>query len=383
MATDQTSTVGTGKEYTTVVAWNSGEQRNLVSLDETETAIVDAGEYLDGLYLDGWTTDLTHYATVRAAVGSEHNGVRRSQGGSGTGVLLGDLNLYQTYSRVYDIEAYKDNFSSAVRFANTGMTLERCMVFATNLTSFGALRIAYSGHTVRNCLIVNESAAYDAVTSLSGGDYESCTAINTISSGYCFGCEFTSQTVCSDIVTTSPSGTQWQWLGTPQSNDTNNASSDGSHGGADGVTITTADYVDYANGDYRAKSGGLLDGAGANLSGTFTDDITNYIRPAVDPWTIGAYEVQGAPAGAVLDTPTIANLAQTTATIGCSTDTAGGTLYWYVSTSATPPSPADLKAGTGAVDFNNLVPTSGANTAGATGLTANTQYYHYWIQETA
>jgi len=85
---------------------------------------------------------------------------------------------------------------------------------------------------------------------------------------------------------------------------------------------------------------------------------------------------------ATLSFPTIANLAETTVTIGCSTDTAGGTLYWYVSTSATPPSAVDLKAGTGSVDFGNLVPGLGANTAGATGLTADTDYYHYWIQET-
>ena len=85
---------------------------------------------------------------------------------------------------------------------------------------------------------------------------------------------------------------------------------------------------------------------------------------------------------ATLSFPTIANLAETTVTIGCSTDTAGGTLYWYVSTSATPPSAVDLKAGTGSVDFGNLVPGLGANTAGSTGLTADTDYYHYWIQET-
>jgi len=85
---------------------------------------------------------------------------------------------------------------------------------------------------------------------------------------------------------------------------------------------------------------------------------------------------------ATLISPTDTNETQTTATIGCTTDTAGGTLYWYVTTSATPPSAADLKAGTGAVDSGSLTPTSGANTVGATGLTPSTTYYHYWIQET-
>ena len=90
---------------------------------------------------------------------------------------------------------------------------------------------------------------------------------------------------------------------------------------------------------------------------------------------------------AILSLPTIADLAETSVTIGCSTDTAGGTLYWYVSESATEPSPASLKDGTGSAAggtaFGNQVPgATGPQTAGVTGLTADTDYYHYWIQET-
>ena len=98
---------------------------------------------------------------------------------------------------------------------------------------------------------------------------------------------------------------------------------------------------------------------------------------------MGAYEIAGAgPTPAVLSGHTTPAFDATTATIGCTTDTAGGTLYWYLSTSATPPSSADLKAGTGSVQFGNLVPTLGANTVDLTGLTSSTEYWHYWIQET-
>ena len=88
--------------------------------------------------------------------------------------------------------------------------------------------------------------------------------------------------------------------------------------------------------------------------------------------------------GAILTNPTFTNLTSSSATIGCTTNTAGGILYWYVSTSATAPDATngDMQNGVGAVDFGNLVPTLGANTAGVTGLSANTDYYHYWIQET-
>ena len=52
---------------------------------------------------------------------------------------------------------------------------------------------------------------------------------------------------------------------------------------------------------------------------------------------------------AVLTLPTEADITNTTAQAGLTTDQPGGELYYYVSTSATAPSATDLKAGTGAV----------------------------------
>jgi hypothetical protein len=90
--------------------------------------------------------------------------------------------------------------------------------------------------------------------------------------------------------------------------------------------------------------------------------------------------------GPVLSDPTATSIAQTTATIGCTTDDATGTLYAVVTTSATQPSIAQIKAGqnhTGAAavwagDDDSL--SVGANTFSVTGLTAGTQYYTYFVQ---
>lgn len=61
------------------------------------------------------------------------------------------------------------------------------------------------------------------------------------------------------------------------------------------------------------------------------------------------------------------------ADLSVSTNEAGGTLYWYVSESATPPSAADLKAGTGAVDAGNqAVTATGAQSFDMTGTAATT-----------
>jgi hypothetical protein len=68
----------------------------------------------------------------------------------------------------------------------------------------------------------------------------------------------------------------------------NNASGDAS---GDITGITTADFVDYAGGNYRPAFGSVLRGAGADLSGTFTADIGGQKRY---DWTIGAFEMPAA-----------------------------------------------------------------------------------------
>lgn len=86
----------------------------------------------------------------------------------------------------------------------------------------------------------------------------------------------------------------------------------------------------------------------------------------------------------ILSSPTGTQTGSTTATIGATTDEANGTLYGFVSTSATPPSDADLKAGTGAVWSGSAsVSGTGANTLNATGLTASTGYYGHLLHTDA
>lgn len=85
-----------------------------------------------------------------------------------------------------------------------------------------------------------------------------------------------------------------------------------------------------------------------------------------------------------LSSPTDAASGATAANISVSTDEANGTLYWYISTSATPPSAADLKAGTGAVTSGNqAVSATGIQSASASGLTAETAYYTYFLHRDA
>lgn len=85
-----------------------------------------------------------------------------------------------------------------------------------------------------------------------------------------------------------------------------------------------------------------------------------------------------------LSSPTDIQTGTTTATLTVSTNEANGTLYWFASTSATPPSGANLKAGTGAVQFGTqAITTTGVKTVNVTGLTAGTAYYSYFLHRDA
>jgi len=113
--------------------------------------------------------------------------------------------------------------------------------------------------------------------------------------------------------------------------------------------LGTADFVDLAAGKtptaVHAKSilrhwdiTGDSSPEPESIVGTDTLAVTSAVQSADPSLTLP-----------VLTTPLEADITETTATISAVSDSDGGTLHAYVSTSATAPSVTDLKAGTGAV----------------------------------
>lgn len=90
-----------------------------------------------------------------------------------------------------------------------------------------------------------------------------------------------------------------------------------------------------------------------------------------------------------LSLPLALPLGDTSGYLGVTTNEANGTLYYVVTTSATPPSAAQVKAGqndggTAAVYAGSqAVSATGAQSATATGLSSNTAYYAYFMHEDA
>lgn len=90
-----------------------------------------------------------------------------------------------------------------------------------------------------------------------------------------------------------------------------------------------------------------------------------------------------------LTSPSATKTGSTTATGAVTTDKANGTLYWVLTTSATPPSAAQVKAGqndTGAAaakSGSQAVSATGVQNLSYTALTAATTYYAYYMHEDA
>jgi hypothetical protein len=83
---------------------------------------------------------------------------------------------------------------------------------------------------------------------------------------------------------------------------------------------------------------------------------------------------------ATLTSPTDTASGHNTADLSVTSALSSGTLYWYVSTSATPPSADDLIDGAGAVAFGSqTVSASGVQSIEATGLTADTEQFAHFL----
>ncbi len=97
---------------------------------------------------------------------------------------------------------------------------------------------------------------------------------------------------------------------------------------------------------------------------------------------IVTYIPGSAPAAATLSSPGRNTVLSNSVNVTATSDTAGGTFYGVVTTSATPPTGAQIIAGSGGsiVAEGTTVAVSGANSATVSGLSASTAYYPYAYQ---
>lgn len=295
---------GQGGDYTSLSAFEAGEQKDLVAADEIVRA--ECGNFKDVTFCSfrSWGTDATHYPEVVALDDHESTGGITTKAyrlvRSGTGMEVDNQNI-----RLVGIQVRS---GKAIQFKTliTGDigTAENCIFIASGFTAAVHLTL-FPGGRVRliNCLLSTESFplnnALGAEPTFSGNfiDMYSCTLVG-------------SAAVSSNITATFKNCYAFTYEGTGSPTLINCASSDNT--GTSGFQNIARDFTNFVNPsgdenlsafenienpiDWRLTQGSLLRGSGIDTSAEsapfdFTDDLRGRSRLRDDKgWDIGCYK---------------------------------------------------------------------------------------------
>lgn len=290
MATEVIHSVGTGGDYTTLTAWEAAQQRDLVAADEI--AVAEISETLVGNYptfeLKGWTADHDHPCVIRAAAGFEYDHV------TDTGAKLISTGAYGFVNRSNQVLHCYDiciNFTTMTygNFTYDSAWLEhlfdRCTFLNNSDLTIGLVSKGFIRNSIVFCNLPGDGEVKNCTV-------ENSTIIMTNGAGY-GGNMCTWDCLCTNVVAyNSTAKTSYNIYYNPRSASNYNAQNDNGSSpppGANSITgITTADFVDYAGGNYHLASDSQLIGAGTNLYANFQTDTDGDTWPSSGAWDIGA-----------------------------------------------------------------------------------------------
>jgi len=308
VATVVTSTIGSGRDYSTLAAWEAAAPANLVTSDEVWEGLVYAeGGGTDGewtlsttLTISGSTVDSTRFKRLAAASGESFadDAAPRLRYDTAKGVAIRGTGLYGNASPITTSESYfeveglqlKGNNAIAglsIGSSQTGIKVKRCILdqgdrtgYALNFGGFG------SGSTVENCVIITGS-----VLSYSNPTYKNCTIFTDASSR-----TFIAEIYGSQAIFTNCAVFGFTTLGSGiNSSSSYNATNLSSFTGSNNLTSLTAssqfENTTYgASFDLRIKTGSALIDAGTS-SGAPSADAFGTSRPQGSAYDIGAHEL--------------------------------------------------------------------------------------------
>ena len=276
-----------GGNYTLLSTWESTEQTNLVSANDTHVLECDAFTLSNNqAYIAGWTTNATYFVTIKAAAGHEHNGI------SGAGFRLQKdlpandtaIRVIQDYTVIQDIEIEcigSNSGTAAVSLEGIDTTLNRVIAIGTVNGGFAAKVVGNNDCNFYNCIFSKGTSTLSIPDSAGLVTIYNCTSDNASQYGFRrVGISGTDTIIRNCLALNSGvAGFDGNW----DSSSSNNASSDTSTAGtANQVLIDDCDLIE---GTYQPEGDALLADAGTDLSGIFTVDIANTTR---DGWDIGA-----------------------------------------------------------------------------------------------
>jgi hypothetical protein len=285
------NTSGGGEWYTTLTLWEAAAQTRFGTTPNHE--IVECyndfgGPLDDSCTIDGWVgTNQTNHPTIRVAAGQGHGGVEGAGfilRTSSTSEFQHPLQLAIDVVHVSGIEVHTRGANQWGIYASAGEGhyVDSCIFVGPGTAAANAWGFSGFGTRVSNCRFRNfQIGVREPRPSI-----DNCTAVGC-SNGFLFS-QF--QGNARNCVAYGNVGTDYA-MNSNVNPHTNNASEDTSAPGTNPVTgVVVGDFVDYAGGDYTPATGGNLDGAGADLSGDFTNDIAG--TPSACPPTL-AHSPQG------------------------------------------------------------------------------------------
>ena len=290
--------------YTSLSAWEAAEQTDLDAAGDTHVCYVRSGSGGDDTSdctIDGWTTSSGNEILIECASGNRHSGkwddssyVWEGSGGNGTTFQVDD-NYVSMVGLQFD-HTLGNNANAWIEVTGTNFFMDKCIGRMTgganNHFIFGT---GASTGEIRNTIGYDfDDIIFDADTSAAQPSwyFRNCTGVNDSETTFATAYNDAEWHNCCAFDSTD------SYTGTPNAA-TNNAYSEGTDPGSNGVDISsdagTDLFTDYNNDDFHVKdTNSSLYDAGADLSGTFTDDIDSETR---SQWDIGADEyVAAAPA---------------------------------------------------------------------------------------
>jgi len=322
-----------GGDYSSLSAWEAGEQTDLVTAGDSHVLECDAGTYIGDVTIAGWTTSASNRITIKAAAGSEHNGVR----GAGVKFTVDNFSNDATidcevdFLTFLDVEIEQTEFRSAIKLGGVvgGCYAKRCILSGDssgggNVGGGLTLNDTNIENMFESCLIIQSRSQTSSGAvrynrgSLEEPQFYNCTFVGDIgaygtgSSAYLMpffqNCAFATEV---DACTAAGGETY-------RSGVSHNAFWTGTTAfGTNQVTgIGSSDFENYvayggALGDYSIDATSSLYDVGTDLSAEFTADIAN---TTITDWSIGAYTFVSAATPTDI-TPGLQNLGRQFATI--------------------------------------------------------------------
>lgn len=317
MPTTTVSTIGTsGRDYSTLQAWEDACPANLVSADEIwEGQCYNDSEFTTEISIAGITTDATRYVHLTVATGQgfrdNPSAALRYNVANGAGLrVTGNykiaINNGVSYTRVSNLQIYYDtNFGSGYYPTIKGLgRLSRCLVQDRRSAAVmldGILTLdnnlcvlsgsTTSGYVVRGGNIYNCTLVRPADLSSGGGAFHNY--VGTVQNCALFG--FSSNGTAASITYSA----------------TDKGTMSGTGNLVSQVYADQFEDVDAATYDYKLKSGASLIGAGVTDATYGATDIVGTARPQGSAYDIGCWEL---PAGSTVPNITAVSAENITST---------------------------------------------------------------------